>query len=880
MGDAADTLCGQNDEIEPNNDKEAMADQQEEEEQTKADQTEHLREKIKQIELELNDMKQWKGEHFAKIETKMEQYQNKQQQTIDDLTQKLTVSNDQFVLLQSDQKALLERLNGLEQKQTENFEQQKIDQKAQSAAIDQQCNGREEQLNNILEQLIEGQNKMFKKQAETDEMLKKQMEELGNSTKKELEKLKGKIIAKMEQYQKQLQQNIGQKNDQEEVVRKMEGSKAIVIAELEKQKVSNANKFAEIGQQLNVLQEIVVKMKEYQKELQQNIGDLQKADATLRDAQNRWDLTKRQRGLRISGWIVQITGKNVWDPYSVFAVLPIPKKNPGIFYYEVTILEEACNVCIGLAPKQMPTDKWVGYYEGTYAIDDGGQIWGHAVVESNGRPGIYGKPSFNTGDVVGCGVNLATRQIIYTQDGRLLETTGMFIDSAAELSELFPCVVGVEEHHQHLQKLVDALNERAGIFEAAQRVESTRVEQVDLELTETNRKLEEEKPLKAELLAKIDELERKQKADQMEHRARIGEAIETNAAAAELEHLNLVKEHKTLQTKMEQYQKTIDELTHKLKVSIDKKLKLMEDKIDWLNADQQKLISVDQFLLLQSDQKALLERLNGVEQKQTANCDQQKIDQKALSAAIDQQFNGREEQLNNILEQLVEGQNKSNQYEKGAQSVDYFARLQTTIGDLENKQKNDQEELLRKIDGSKAMVVAELEEQKVSNANKFAEIGQQLSALQETVVVKMEEYQKGQQLRTVDLQKTVAPLRDAQNRWDFATGHRDLTISGLVVQITGKDWGPYSVFAALPIPKKDSAIFYYEVTILEQFDVWIGLAPTQMPKNECVGRCDGTYAYDFWGSIWGHAVLSSSSNWKLVHLRCRRRDSGCPNPGG
>uniref|UniRef100_A0A914HG48 Uncharacterized protein n=1 Tax=Globodera rostochiensis TaxID=31243 RepID=A0A914HG48_GLORO len=52
--------------------------------------------------------------------------------------------------------------------------------------------------------------------------------------------------------------------------------------------------------------------------------------------------------------------------------------------------------------------------------------------------------------------------------------------------------------------------------EAAKCVESKRVEQVELELMDT-------KQLKAELLAKIEELECKQKADQKEHRAKIEE---------------------------------------------------------------------------------------------------------------------------------------------------------------------------------------------------------------------------------------------------------------------------------------------------------------------------------------------------------------------
>uniref|UniRef100_A0A914HL48 B30.2/SPRY domain-containing protein n=1 Tax=Globodera rostochiensis TaxID=31243 RepID=A0A914HL48_GLORO len=149
---------------------------------------------------------------------------------------------------------------------------------------------------------------------------------------------------------------------------------------------------------------------------------------SARDEKLAWNSAARDEKLELTepaGLIVQFIGENS-KHRSVRAKLPIPKGNSGIFYYEVTISGDGDAIYIGLATEQMPLrDTYVGYNEGTYGYGSSGKFWGH-------------EPKFDRNNIIGCGVNLKTRQIIYTHNGRPLETTGLLVAESA--AELYPCV--------------------------------------------------------------------------------------------------------------------------------------------------------------------------------------------------------------------------------------------------------------------------------------------------------------------------------------------------------------------------------------------------------------------------------------------------------
>uniref|UniRef100_A0A183CPS7 B30.2/SPRY domain-containing protein n=1 Tax=Globodera pallida TaxID=36090 RepID=A0A183CPS7_GLOPA len=156
---------------------------------------------------------------------------------------------------------------------------------------------------------------------------------------------------------------------------------------------------------------------------------------------NGWDPNKCNGNLSIdSDHLVVLHKETSVSCCSVFAKSTIENHNFGFFYYEVTIVKECGPLFIGLANKRtMSVDGWVGYAPGSYAYSSGRPpFWPYC--ESKIRPIDTTIPSLPM-TVIGCGVNLMTKQIIYTKNGVLLDTEKLYVNS---IDLLYPCVTSLK----------------------------------------------------------------------------------------------------------------------------------------------------------------------------------------------------------------------------------------------------------------------------------------------------------------------------------------------------------------------------------------------------------------------------------------------------
>ncbi|KAL3096188.1 hypothetical protein niasHS_004798 [Heterodera schachtii] len=199
---------------------------------------------------------------------------------------------------------------------------------------------------------------------------------------------------------------------------------------------------------------------------------------------NVWDATICHKDIEISGQsqlTVNCKG-NGFGWHSVFAKFPISKCcRPLIFYFEIKVTNLESFVSIGFATKEMPLDGAIGQHLNSYGYRSDGSFgcncvsrpckmaFGTMPMSFNAAIGkqrgdrrnvgcanwpfplgfvpvpmpsdgalAFQSPAFSTGDVVGCGVSMATRQIFLTKNGRRIDDYSFF--TTTPVNSLFPCV--------------------------------------------------------------------------------------------------------------------------------------------------------------------------------------------------------------------------------------------------------------------------------------------------------------------------------------------------------------------------------------------------------------------------------------------------------
>ncbi|KAL3114424.1 hypothetical protein niasHT_017288 [Heterodera trifolii] len=328
----------------------------------------------------------------------------------------------------------------------------------------------------VMTEHIELRAKVFKMEQEKQQFEKKyvsvdvfnslaeRIKQLENQQQEKKEEGRNVSVGQLETFlagEKQQKENVGQQQEKENVQRKLDGKCSVV----DKNNVAGTSKG---GSHLPPPAVVTVKIG---KELP-NWNQL-----------NVWNATICHKDIEITGQsqlTVNCKG-NGFGWHSVFAKFPISKCcRPLIFYFEMKVINLESFASIGFATKEMPLDGAIGQHLNSYGYRSDGSFGCNGISRSykmgfgtmsmafNAAVGqqrerryvgsanwpfplefvpvpmpsdgalAFQSSAFSTGDVVGCGVCLATRQIFLTKNGRRIDDYSFF--TTTPINSLFPCV--------------------------------------------------------------------------------------------------------------------------------------------------------------------------------------------------------------------------------------------------------------------------------------------------------------------------------------------------------------------------------------------------------------------------------------------------------
>ncbi|KAH9855764.1 SPRY-domain-containing protein [Lenzites betulinus] len=152
----------------------------------------------------------------------------------------------------------------------------------------------------------------------------------------------------------------------------------------------------------------------------------------------RWSEQDRTPSLSISydGRDLTFTGPSCMgdrESSAARANHPIPPAC-GVYYYEVEIVHKCPKgpISIGFSAPEVRLSRLPGWERNSwgYHADDGWAFPGH-------KDGISYGPTFDSGDVIGCGVDFSQNRVFYTKNGSFL---GMVFENVGKATEIYPCI--------------------------------------------------------------------------------------------------------------------------------------------------------------------------------------------------------------------------------------------------------------------------------------------------------------------------------------------------------------------------------------------------------------------------------------------------------